>query len=156
MEKENIDRHTEKVALEIEISDIIWRMHQKTYISTITLISMQLALCVLLVVLQILFKDVKTDFYDLTISNLVSLVIPFINIGLMIAVVIINRVNNKAWYNARDEYHKVFNLMDDMFNKNYNIDNQYQLINTLSNYKKEKIKPCKKKNIKMQKEKHMK
>jgi len=155
MENVNIDRHIDKSALEIEVSDIIWRMHQQTFKVTAAIIGLQLILCILLVVVQIAFKNIPTGFYNLSLGTVLGLCIPFINVALLAIVVINNNANSKAWKKAKEDCQIVFKVMDSAFNKNYTIKDQYEVINSLSDYRRERL-ACKKQDIEMQKEKSLK
>lgn len=156
MEKENIDRKTDKMILEIEVSDIIWQMYQKTRIAALLLIGLQLLICILGMLVQIVFKNIPSGLNNLSLGSVLGLCMPVFNTLILIIVVIINNINSKAWYKARDEYNKLFDIMDPAFNKNYTVHEQYDVICKMDKFKKERMKKWKKQDIEIQKEKSLK
>ena len=154
--EENIDRKTDKMILEIEVSDIIWQMHQKTQVTSLVLIGLQLFICVLGVLVQSLFRNIPSGINNLSLGSILGLSMPIFNTLILIIVVINNKVNSKAWYKARDEYNKLFDIMDPAFNKNYTVHEQYDVICKMDKFKKERMKKWKKQDIEIQKEKSLK
>ena len=136
--EEQADRKTDKMILEIEVSDIVFKQHQKTYLVTMSIITVQLILGVLLVVLQTVFKDVKVENTDLSLGSILGLMIPIFNMLLIVLVVINNKISNKAWNIARESYQKLFEIADPVFNKSYNLEDQYHVIENMTYYKKER------------------
>lgn len=122
-----MDRDEVKFILQMEISDIIFRQHQKTYMPlNIVIITIQTILIIIGLILQIIFRDISSV---IAYAQMITCLI------LCFIVVINNKISTKAWRRAQQEYKELLDILDPSFKYNYNIEDQTMMIQKISNYK---------------------
>lgn len=122
-----MNRDDEKFILNIEVSDIIFKQHLHSYMPlNVIMITLQVICIITSLILQFIFKD---------ISNIISYFMMSICLMLCILVVINNKIHSITWEKAKRDYTELFEILDDCFKSDYNVDDQTKMIHRIAKYK---------------------